>query len=360
MMNGLVAYDYDSPSDTEAGPSTANVGSSSHYQTNDKPSRGAIKSSSEGRRIPKAQVIIKKPAISHKNARAHISDDLQNEPTPIGPSRTEPASEPPSSLNHPSSSGSASDELSRIRDLLRPPPISEVEDWGIPPETKVKCEPALQTQFNRFGALKVDPMKPIHYNDNLMGNRTFRNPHLYTQLVDWVDVDERSTNFPKDIWDPEDVRPEWFADQIGMSVFLPMQILIHAYLFYPLRFFAFIPWSIPHLSFLRFALHWGPVLVTCAVSPLPLRPALLAPPRSRQTLLRPAACNSWVRQFKADAQKERSEKQAAAQAAGKRTHIDFSTSSSKDKTAQPRKSRFQPYGAQGSSSGTYRQKTRWG
>lgn len=48
-----------------------------------------------------------------------------------------------------------------------------------------------------------------------MSNRSFRNPHLYTKLVEFVDVDERTTNFPKDIWDPMDIKPEWYADRIG-------------------------------------------------------------------------------------------------------------------------------------------------
>jgi hypothetical protein len=48
-----------------------------------------------------------------------------------------------------------------------------------------------------------------------MSNRSFRNPHLYAKLVEYVDVDERVTNFPKHIWDPDDVQDEWFADKIG-------------------------------------------------------------------------------------------------------------------------------------------------
>lgn len=35
-----------------------------------------------------------------------------------------------------------------------------------------------------------------------MSNRSFRNPHLYAKLVEFVDVDERETNFPKEMWDP--------------------------------------------------------------------------------------------------------------------------------------------------------------
>ncbi|KAI0630959.1 hypothetical protein C8Q77DRAFT_1219206 [Trametes polyzona] len=47
-----------------------------------------------------------------------------------------------------------------------------------------------------------------------MSNRAFRNPHLYAKLVEFVDVDERTTNFPKSVWDPLDVKEEWYADKI--------------------------------------------------------------------------------------------------------------------------------------------------
>lgn len=50
-----------------------------------------------------------------------------------------------------------------------------------------------------------------------MSNRSFRNPHLYAKLVEFVDVDERTTNFPKELWDPRDVQEDWFADRIGPS-----------------------------------------------------------------------------------------------------------------------------------------------
>ena len=73
-----------------------------------------------------------------------------------------------------------------------------------------------QAKVAQFLALKRDPANPRHFNDSLMSNRSFRNPHLYATLVDFVDVDERTTNFPTSIWDPNDVEPEWFADRIGM------------------------------------------------------------------------------------------------------------------------------------------------
>jgi hypothetical protein len=77
--------------------------------------------------------------------------------------------------------------------------------------------PPLQAKLEQFKRLKLDPAHPRHFNDELMANRTFRNPHLYAKLVEHVDVDERATNFSRARWDPTAVRPEWFADRIGAS-----------------------------------------------------------------------------------------------------------------------------------------------
>lgn len=115
----------------------------------------------------------------------------------------------------PQDNGFPVDELTRIRALLRPPPIPGVDDWGIPPEPSGQCDADIEAKLAQFHTLKRDPANPKHFNDSLMSNRSFRNPHLYTKLVEFVDVDERTTNFPKDIWDPDDVKEEWFADRIA-------------------------------------------------------------------------------------------------------------------------------------------------
>lgn len=101
-----------------------------------------------GRRLTKAQVIIRRPAIAHKNQiRAHISDDIvQEDQSQIaGPSSRETDASadmsPPSIRAVPSDE--FQDELSRIRALLHPPPIPGVNDWGVPPESSDPCEPAL-------------------------------------------------------------------------------------------------------------------------------------------------------------------------------------------------------------------------
>ncbi|KAF8580935.1 hypothetical protein K439DRAFT_1619416 [Ramaria rubella] len=159
------------------------------------------------------------------------------------------------------------DELSRIRALLYPPPVPDVDDWGIPPASSQPCDPELE---------RSDP--PKHFNDSLMSNRTFRNPHLYAKLVEFVDVDEKGTNFPKGYWDMDDL-DGWNAEKIDPSVDAHGPCLcLHV-----------------HLHFLTF------------------------PPR---------AAHAYAKTPKASAQKTRSEQQAAAQTPGKRNQIAFTSSAS--------------------------------
>lgn len=169
-------------------------------------------------------MIIRRPpaaTLKKQQPRAHISDDLIHETTPQGDENQNQSRRSGSPMDMDSTSSQdvvseeVQDELSRIRALLRPPPIPGVEDWGIPPECDESGDPAIATKLAQFHALKRDPDNPKHFNDSLMSNKSFRNPHLYAKLVEFVDVDERTTNFPKDIWDPNDIRPEWFADRIA-------------------------------------------------------------------------------------------------------------------------------------------------
>lgn len=98
--------------------------------------------------MTKAQVIIKRPAIAHKNQiRAHISDDIiQEDQSQIaGPSsrETDTSMDISPSSSRTVLSDEPQDELSRIRALLHPPPIPGANDWGVPPESAEPCEPAL-------------------------------------------------------------------------------------------------------------------------------------------------------------------------------------------------------------------------
>ncbi|KAF9528648.1 HCNGP-like protein-domain-containing protein [Crepidotus variabilis] len=210
-MNGLLAY-ADDLSDSETRRAFSNV-----EHLNDNISKPSNKPSSDARRPPKSQIIIKKLANSHRlqNPRAHLpegpsGDASSGEPNDLAQMSISPTAPTLSSSNE-------STELSRLRELLRPPAVPELSDWGIPPDSSNKCDSSLQAKLSQFSTLKKDPINPKHFNDSLMSNRSFRNPHLYAKLVEFVDVNERVTNFPQDLWDPQNVKPEWFANRIAES-----------------------------------------------------------------------------------------------------------------------------------------------
>ncbi|KAI4524060.1 HCNGP-domain-containing protein [Schizophyllum commune Loenen D] len=192
-MLGLSAYDDDSASDSEQ-PSSSKL--------NDKPSKSGAHTSPEARRKT-TQVIIRKPAKpKNHNLRRDPADEIIADPNPP-PAQKSATPEQAAGPSQASGETQPTDELTRIRELLQPPPILE------------PCDPALESKLAQFHALKRDPQNPRHFNDSLMSNRSFRNPHLYAKLVEFVDVDERATNFPRDIWDPHDLQPEWYADRIA-------------------------------------------------------------------------------------------------------------------------------------------------
>ncbi|KAJ7832025.1 HCNGP-like protein-domain-containing protein [Mycena olivaceomarginata] len=281
MLHGLVAYDDDS--DEEEKSSSP---SKSNGHSNDVKPKTGLNASSDSRKLSKSQVIIRRPAAQLKShPRAVIADEILDTPRKVELAQA-PTSGSQNAVASSSSLTDPEDELTRIRALLKPAPIPGVEDWGIPPECTEPCDPALQTKLAQFHALKTST-PPKHFNDSLMGSRAFRNPHLYAKLVEFVDVDERTTNFPPELWDPSAVDPSWYADAL-----------------------------VEH-------------------------------------------------------QKSRAEQQTATQAAGKRSQIAFTTSSSngtsatssktrsKDKERdRDRDKRFQPYG--GGSGHRERERSRWG
>jgi len=178
----------------------------------------SLTGSSEAGRQPKSQVVIRRPPPMKSHPRAHISDDIVEDPriaTNAQAGSSTLSNDAIPSTDQRAATDDPPDELTRIRSLLRPPPIPGLEDWGIPPQSTEPCDPVIEAKLAQFNALKRDPNNPKHFNDSLMSNRSFRNPHLYAKLVEFVDVDERTTNFPSDIWNPGDVRDEWFADRIA-------------------------------------------------------------------------------------------------------------------------------------------------
>ncbi|KAF7360112.1 HCNGP-domain-containing protein [Mycena venus] len=213
MLHGLVAYDDDSDEEEKA-PSP----SKSNGHSNDVKMKTSLNVSSESRKLSKSQVIIRRPATQLKShPRAVIADEILDAP----PKRVNEAEASISGTQNAVASSSSladpQDELTRIRALLKPAPIPGVDDWGIPPASTEPCDPALQPA----------PLRSTLTTLSWAAAR-FRNPHLYAKLVEFVDVDERTTNFPQDLWDPSAVDASWYADALGTSAFVPpSQHVVH-------------------------------------------------------------------------------------------------------------------------------------
>lgn len=102
------------------------------------------------RRLPKSQVIIRRPATIKGHPRAHISDDITEEPQVLFEGQGSETSNGPTAARSSSSrldtSEEPPDELQCIRSLLKPPPIPGVDNWGIPLESTDPGDPAIEVR----------------------------------------------------------------------------------------------------------------------------------------------------------------------------------------------------------------------
>lgn len=85
-----------------------------------------------------------------------------------------------------------------------------VSDSSTSPEKRV--DPALQAKLDHFHKLKEE--QGTHFNQSLLRNRSFRNPHIYAKLVQWVGVEETASAFSEmskgEEKDPDRV---WFSSE---------------------------------------------------------------------------------------------------------------------------------------------------
>lgn len=95
------------------------------------------------------------------------------------------------------------------RALLRPLPIEGVENWGIPPEPETPCDPEREAKVAHFLSLRESGHK---LNEHLQRNKAFRNPRIYAKLVEFIELDEVGSNFPKEEFDPHGFPHEAYID----------------------------------------------------------------------------------------------------------------------------------------------------
>lgn len=97
-------------------------------------------------RPPKSQVVIRRPPQVKPHPRAHVPDDETRDSIVEAPSSSTTLDESTLASTHDIAMDDTPDELTRIRTLLRPPPILGMEDWGILPPSSEQCDPAIEVR----------------------------------------------------------------------------------------------------------------------------------------------------------------------------------------------------------------------
>jgi hypothetical protein len=103
----------------------------------------------------KSQIIIRRPIHSKPHPRSRLAEDA--EPPSSSTTLAETSSSSTSSDDR--SSDPSSNELVKIRDLLRPPPIPGVLDWGIPAVATEPCDPAVEVLLDTTRHLRLSHMR---------------------------------------------------------------------------------------------------------------------------------------------------------------------------------------------------------
>ncbi|KAF7721360.1 hypothetical protein EC973_004841 [Apophysomyces ossiformis] len=146
------------------------------------------------------------------------TSSVKPEMSPIPPSSSEKASTPIQPItqdtkNEPAvlSTSAKIERYKRLKALLAPKPIEGVDNWGIPPEPDTPVDPERAAKINHFLSLRASGHR---LNIHLQHNKAFRNPRIYAKLVEFVDLDEFGSNFPKDQFDPHGFPKSAYIDEI--------------------------------------------------------------------------------------------------------------------------------------------------
>ncbi|KAJ3175394.1 SAP30-binding protein [Geranomyces variabilis] len=95
----------------------------------------------------------------------------------------------------------------KLARLLRPPPGTV-----LPPEPPGDADPAIQAKISKWLDLKASGMV---FNDRLEATHAFRNPSITSKMIEYLGLDERGSNFSKDVYNPAGFPPEAYYDKIA-------------------------------------------------------------------------------------------------------------------------------------------------
>ena len=89
---------------------------------------------------------------------------------------------------------------------------AELQELQLPPPPP--GQPDARTIHKVRGALHKMQHHGLDANENIKQKKSFRNPSIYQKLIDFLDIDEGGSNFPKDVFDPKRFREDKKNDYI--------------------------------------------------------------------------------------------------------------------------------------------------
>ncbi len=101
--------------------------------------------------------------------------------------------------------------------LNRSASVVEVDAWTdggmLPPEVDTLCSPRIQESVNRAMRKKLE----FGYDMNavIQNKKAFRNPSIYEKLIQYCEIDEHGTNFPKELYDGHLFGKESYYDELA-------------------------------------------------------------------------------------------------------------------------------------------------
>lgn len=88
-------------------------------------------------------------------------------------------------------------------------------NFTLPPEPKGKCSGELQDKIN----LLYEKMKYTQMDMNrvIQERKEFRNPSIYEKLIQFCDINEFGTNYPPEIYDPQQWGTESYYEELAKT-----------------------------------------------------------------------------------------------------------------------------------------------
>ncbi|KAH9451040.1 hypothetical protein MJO28_009482 [Puccinia striiformis f. sp. tritici] len=75
-------------------------------------------------------------------------------------------------------------------------------------------DPDLIKKIDRFKSLQE---QGIYFNDNLIASKSYRNPNIHPKLVEFLNVNQNSTNFDLKYWNPLGFPKDAYSDSIRLA-----------------------------------------------------------------------------------------------------------------------------------------------